>query len=182
MLADKLPADDWTLVSTGQSWRNVAAAGADLIAAKETVDAKAGEGGVPWTCGELRGGAGQPPVAVNADTVIAGYNVLLNRSPCETSAPPPAAADESRLVTQWATPAAAAAFAVEVLGDTTIQTCQDCERVRGTPGKGLAFVQEDTQRDIETALAALVASGRHAERGSSSSRSRPRRAFSSPGR
>ena len=154
-LASKLPADDWTLVSTGQSWREREAAGADIIEAKQDVDANAGSAGVPWTCGELRGGDGQPPIQVNADTVIAGYNVLLNRGPCETDAPP-VSPEASRLVAQWDTPAAAAAFAVDVLGDTAIQTCQGCERVQGTPGKGLAFVQEDTRANVETALDELV--------------------------
>jgi integrating conjugative element protein (TIGR03755 family) len=157
LLAEKLPTDDWTLVSTGQSWRQVAAAGADLIAAKEAIDASAGDAGLPWTCGELRGGAGQVPVSVNADTVTAGYNVLLNREPCDATAPSGVAPEESRLVTQWPTPAAAAEFAVEVLGDTTIQTCQGCARVQGTPGKGLSFVHDEAQVEIETTLAALVA-------------------------
>jgi integrating conjugative element protein (TIGR03755 family) len=154
-LASKLPADDWTLVSTGQSWRQVAATGADIIEAKREVDANAGNAGVPWTCGELRGGAGQPPIAVNADTVTAGYNVLLNRALCDAGevVQPPA---DSRLVAQWTTPVEAAEFAVAVLGDTAIQTCQGCERVQGTPGKGLAFVHEETRAEIATALEQLV--------------------------
>jgi integrating conjugative element protein (TIGR03755 family) len=156
-LADKLPVDDWTLVSTGQNWRQVAASGVDIIEAKRTVEATAGEGGVPWTCGELRGGAGQPPVDVNADTVVAGYNVLLNRSPCDDT--PVALADpaESRLAVQWDSPAAAAEFAVEVLGDTAIRTCEGCDRLESTPGKGLAFVHDETRVDVEVALADLVA-------------------------
>lgn len=158
-LADKLPGDDWTLVSAGQGWRNAVAEGGDIIATKEALDAAAGDAGLPWTCGELRGGAGQPPVAVNADTVVAGYNVLLNREPCDGSPPTGIGPDESRLLAQWPTPTEAAEFTVAVLGDTTIQTCQGCERVQGTPGKGLAFVQEETQLEIEETLAALVAGG-----------------------
>lgn len=156
-LASKLPVDDWTLVSKGQSWRQAAASGADMIQAKADIDANAGDGGVPWTCGELRGGAGQAPIHVNADTVIAGYNVLLNRDPCDATAMA-AGPEESRLVAQWETPQAAADFAVEVLGDTSIQTCQGCERVQGTPGKGLAFVHEKTRDDVQTALDTLIES------------------------
>jgi len=157
-MSEKLPADDWTLVSAGQSWRQAIENGEDIIEAKRAVDATTGEAGVPWSCGELRGGAGQVPVAVTADTVIAGYNVLLNREPCDLNAAPTGGADESRLATQWATPTQAAAFAVDVLGDTAIQTCQGCEKLRGTPAKGLAFVHDATRVEVETALAALVAS------------------------
>ena len=78
-LASKLPADDWTLVSTGQSWRQRAAAGADIIEAKQDVDANAGDArrslDVRRTARRRRAAAD----SVNADTVIAGYNVLLNR-------------------------------------------------------------------------------------------------------
>ena len=164
-MAEKLPADDWTLVSTGQSWRQAIQNNEDIIEAKRVVDAGTGEGGVPWSCGELRGGAGQAPVEINADTVIAGYNVLLNREPCDLSpAPnsqpaggPVSGAEESRLVSQWETPSEAAAFAVDVLGDTAIQTCQGCEKIQGTPAKGLAFVNDVTRAEIQTTLADLVA-------------------------
>ena len=155
-MASKLPADDWTLVSNGQSWRQFAASGADIIEAKQELDANAGNAGVSLDVRRAQGGEGQPPIQVNADTVIAGYNVLLNRGPCETGAAP-VSPETSRLVAQWETPAEAAAFAVDVLGDTAIQTCQGCERVQGTPGKGLAFVQEDTRADVEMALQELVA-------------------------
>lgn len=157
-LADKLPVDDWTLVSTGQRWREAAASGQDIIDAKRAVQATAGEGGLPWTCGELRGGAGQPPVDVNADTVMAGYNVLLNRVPCDDTPAVVTEPEESRLAVQWDTPGAAAGFAVEVLGDTAIRTCEGCERLESTPGKGLAFVHDEARVDVETALAELVAS------------------------
>ena len=157
LLADKLPVDDWTLVSTGQNWRQAAVDGQDIIEAKRNVEATAGEGGVPWTCGELRGGAGQPAVDVNADTVAAGYNVLLNRAPCDDTAIVAADPEVDRLAVQWDTPAAASAFAVEVLGDTAIRTCEGCDKLESTPGKGLAFVHDETRVEVGTELADLVA-------------------------
>jgi len=157
LLADKLPVDDWTLVSTGQNWRQAAVDGQDIIEAKRNVEATAGEGGVPWTCGELRGGAGQPAVDVNADTVAAGYNVLLNRAPCDDTAIVAADPEVDRLAVQWNTPAAASAFAVEVLGDTAIRTCEGCDKLESTPGKGLAFVHDETRVEVGTVLADLIA-------------------------
>jgi integrating conjugative element protein (TIGR03755 family) len=155
-LADKLPVDDWTLVSTGQRWRQVAATDQDIIEAKRTVDASAGEGGVPWVCDQLRGGAGQLPVEVNADTVTAGYNILLNRGPCDSTAVVVAVPEDERIAVHWDTPATAAAFAVEVLGDAAIRTCEGCGRLDSTPGKGLAFVHDSARVDVETALINLV--------------------------
>ena len=157
LLADKLPVDDWTLVSTGQSWREAAVDGRDIIEAKREIEVSAGEGGVPWTCGELRGGAGQPPVNVNADTVAAGYNVLLNRAPCDDTSVEVDEPEASRLAVQWDTPEAAAEFAVDVLGDTSIRTCEGCDKLESTPGKGLAFVHDETRVDVRTALGDLVA-------------------------
>ena len=155
-LADKLPVDDWTLVSTGQSWRQAQTAGQDIIEAKRNIEADAGEGGVPWVCDALRGGAGQLPVAVTTDTVTAGYNLLLNRAPCDVTAVAVVTPEDERLAVQWDTPGAAAAFAVEILGDAAIRTCEGCDRLESTPGKGLAYVHDTARADIETALVALV--------------------------
>ena len=152
-LADKLPVEDWTLVSTGQTWRQVAAP--DLIDAKRVVDLNAGQDGVPWVCDQRRGGAGQLPVAVNEDTVIAGYNILLNRTACDQSAPAPQP-DLERLSVYWPGPADAAGFAVDILGDSAIMTCEGCDRLVSTPGKGLSFVNDDTRATIEQGLIDLV--------------------------
>jgi integrating conjugative element protein (TIGR03755 family) len=64
--------------------------------------------------------------------------------------------EASRLAVQWATPEAAAEFAVAVLGDTAIRTCEGCDRLESTPGKGLAFVHDDIRVDVRTVLADLV--------------------------
>ena len=149
------PFKDWVRISRINTLgRQLDTAGNDPVTAHETVETTNGDEGVPWLGGDA-GGAGQEPIRVVYDTTRAGYNVTLNRDADATGAPP-AASTMPRLVELWSSPEAAAQWAVEVLGDLQIQTCQGC--VPNTdPGTGLPPKYEAERELVAPLIADLVA-------------------------
>lgn len=100
------PLDGLLSVSDSQGW---------LDAAK-TIAQKREEYGLPWI-GHQSGNAGgkfQRPIKVINDVVIAGYNILLNRTPLDSITTP---TDKTPMTRSWKTPVFAANWAVKVLGD-----------------------------------------------------------------
>jgi integrating conjugative element protein (TIGR03755 family) len=150
----KNPFEDWINLAKVQTWKDQVAATEDIIEAKDTVDTSVGDGGLPWIYGD-RGGLGQEPIQVIRDTAAAGYNVTQNRPPATNPATPAA---DTKLAETWATPAEAAQWAVDVLGDEIVMTCQDCPRST-EPGTGLLPKFEEERVLVAEGLADLVGGG-----------------------
>lgn len=130
------PFQDWVTVSKRENYNaKINEEEADGIAAEDEVSEENGNKGVVWIGGEKRAGEDQEPLEVNRDVVQAGYNVVVGQPVTAETAPP--AAEGLRLAALFPTPAAAGAFAVEVLGDQIIQTCEGCTP-SSTAGVGLA--------------------------------------------
>lgn len=156
------PYTDWGTISIGDDWKyhmSMAGSGAndendnDINQVKDSVQHDNGKNGVSWVQGSrsatgLRaGGEGQPAIEVINDTVIAGYNTLLqnNREPDDTSAP--LRSDKNaRLVDTWQDPKQAATWITQVVGDVKITTFNQGEK-SSTPGVGLL---PDNQIDAQT--------------------------------
>jgi integrating conjugative element protein (TIGR03755 family) len=150
--------EKWIRISALEDWRRQMESEPDVIRAKRTVDAQAGNAGTRWIGGIAAGGRDQPVIAVNHDIVIAGYNTLLNRGATDrTEVPPTSPLYETPLVRSWHTPEVAALWSVEVLGDTQIRTCEGCDRQRGVPGQGLVAKYEAERERVQPLLEALVA-------------------------
>lgn len=154
------PFHEWVVLSKGHGWRRAMGTGGDIVTAKEDIEAQAGRDGVPWLGGGRQGGAGQEPIRTVADVVRAGYNVTAQRPPSAGgtafSATDPAAPPIAR---HWTSPAAAADWAVRVLGEQEIATCgePDCPDLQSTPGMGLTRQVEEEREDLLPELMALVA-------------------------
>jgi len=130
--AGKNPYADLITLSKGNDWKVQMGIGSnDAVTAKEAVESANGENGIPWIDGPA-GGAGQPEIHLTGDIIEAGYNINLNRD--IGSAEP--ATEGSRLATIWPEPEAARAWAVEVLGEQVVTTCERCAK-DSTPGTGL---------------------------------------------
>ena len=150
------PFKDWVRISRINTLgRQLDTAGNDPVTAHETVETTNGDEGVPWLGGDA-GGDGQEPIRVVYDTTRAGYNVTLNRDADATGAPP-AASTPPRLVELWSSPEEAAQWAVEVLGDLQIRTCQGCTPSTD-PGTGLLPKYESERELVAPLIADLVAS------------------------
>ncbi len=130
----KNPYADLATLSKGQDWKvQMGIGGNDVVTAKKQVETSRGRNGVPWIGGKA-GGTGQPVLQFTGDLVRAGYNIQMNR-PLTASGPVPAS-DASRLSTLWPTPNDARNWAVDVVGENIVTTCDTC-RKDSVPGTGL---------------------------------------------
>lgn len=78
-LADATMGGQMFQSAMAENWQDIAANNNDAVAAQESAEAQAGNNGRTWVGGQKRGGVGQEPVRVVADTAKAGYNLLHGR-------------------------------------------------------------------------------------------------------
>jgi integrating conjugative element protein (TIGR03755 family) len=160
------PYTDWGHVAIGDAWKTQLQLGeSNIVKAHEQVEHQAYRRGVPWVQGAMQvasgqalaGGEGQPPIHVVRDSVIAGYNILLQRALDDRSAPKPTA-DNAYLIEHWSTPLAAADWVVDVLGDVIVTTCVDaaCDK-SSQAGRGLLPLIHVCQADGQTPCAERLA-------------------------
>lgn len=152
--AGRNPYQEWVTLSKGDDWRAAMGTGGDIVQVKEDIDEQAGNSGTYWLGGGRRGGQGQDSINVVGDTVMAGYNITLDRPP-SAGTPYIGSGPTPLLARTWNTPQQAREWAVRVLGDKHIRTCQDCQS-ETTPGVGLLPVLEETNEEVREDLMELV--------------------------
>jgi len=148
-------------------WKDkIESSGGDAVAAKDAVrDVDAGNEGVIWVCGDNAGGSGQPTIKSTTDVIIAGYNMLHDRTDvCDAGAPPAGMQDESIVFGYWKTAQEAADYAVAAIGEVEVATCDGCDKIESTHGKGLEYQLRDLSADIYALLFELVDGGRELTR------------------
>lgn len=128
----------------------------DIEIALSKVKEYTGAQGIKWIGGSLAGGDGQPPIRPVADTVVAGYNMMLKRDPTNQTR----ATGDNPLIDHWDTPEEAAKWVTEVVGEyrpdinnSRFQALSIAERKgsddgdHGTGGEdtivGVAFTSQD---------------------------------------
>jgi len=160
ILAGRDPYQDWIESAKAASWKIAAGSTADPVAAKKTVESQRGNGGVPFpniSAGSVvrSGGAGQPEIRPIYQTAAAGWNAVLGRAPTDNSpyVPPPGV--DMRLAQLFPSPSAAADYAVDVVGDQAVGTCDGCPRA-AYPGNGLGPKFESHRKNALTKLTVLV--------------------------
>ncbi len=152
--------ENWVHVSALDDWRRRSQTQADVIKTKEQIDTSRGDNGAPWVNGNRAGGSGQQPIRVTRDVAAAGFNLQMNRPVNTTSSVAPTSPLASTpLGATWQSPTEASQWAVDVLGDTEIRTCGDCEKKRGVPGKGLILKYEQEKESLDTQVGQLVSGG-----------------------
>ncbi len=137
------PYSDWTSLSKGIDWKfqmgtgGKNSAGVSVKKAKDNVEARNGDNGLPWLGGARAGGVSQTPIKATSDVVRAGYNLTLNRKAEDTSVPTTSSGTFTpRMVEVFKTPEEAEKFSIDVLGDVYIRTFNNRQTVT-TPGFGL---------------------------------------------
>ena len=148
------PFDKFVTLSKKNSWQAQKQSGGDAIAAKKSVEAMSGNGGIPGIGGIVYAGAGQPPLNVTSQTAQAGYNTLIGRAP-EISAAAPV--NSGRIAEIWKMPAQFQQYALDVLGSNEVRTCKGCQKTRTNMGKGLLPQLYQERQTISTELSTLVA-------------------------
>src|SRR5690606_4909525 len=91
-----------------------------------------------------------------ADVVRAGYNLLHGRAADDDAPINAASCNDTAICRTWSTPQAATEWAVRVLGETEVATCDDCETLRTTAGAGLTPLIQETYSEHLQALQSLL--------------------------
>ena len=148
----KNPYHDWATLSVGEQWQqHLSLTGVgmeDINDAKAEIDQHAGHSGIPWVSGQAAG-KNQPPIRVIADTVQAGYNVLLNRPLTSHEAAPAASA----LAIIFPTPQAASRWVTDAVGEQVV----DLATQGSAAGRGLLALTQDCTRNSQDCVTLLEA-------------------------
>ncbi|PBJ10769.1 integrating conjugative element protein [Pseudomonas mediterranea] len=156
-MADKVGQAGWGALAKNQEMQgNLEQSGGDAVAAVKNTEAHNGNNGVSWVGGQKAGGSGQMPIRVTADVVRAGYNLLHNRSVDDSSSISSSDCLGGAICQIWASPQEASEWAVRVLGESEVTTCDTCETLRATAGSGLTPLIQEAYSERLKALQGLL--------------------------
>lgn len=160
ILAGKDPYAEWIEIAKAGDWRRLMQSNADPVDVKQQVETDGGRRGIPFpkiSRGSIvyAGGNSGPPIEPIQDTTAAGWNVILNRRPASNASYTPSPHARVRLAELFPSPAAAAQYARNVLGDITINTCPGYSK-RAVPGQGLGVKFDEHRRSIAQNLSHLL--------------------------
>jgi integrating conjugative element protein (TIGR03755 family) len=156
-MADTVDQAAWGALAKHQELQgNLEQPAADAVAAVKNTESQNGNNGVSWVGGQKAGGLGQVPIRVTRDVVHAGYNLLHNRPVNDRSAVASSACLGGAICQTWSSPQEEAEWAVRVLGDSEVATCDTCETLRVTAGSGLTPLIQETYREHLKALESLL--------------------------
>ena len=147
-MADQVGQAGWGALARNQEMQgNLERSGGDAVTAVTNTEANNGNHGVSWVGGQKAGGDGQAPIRVTADVVRAGYNLLHNRSVDDQAVIGDSDCQDGAICRAWASPQAVSEWAIRVLGETEVATCDSCETLRATAGGGLTPLIQETYSD-----------------------------------
>jgi integrating conjugative element protein (TIGR03755 family) len=149
--------DRWESVAKGGWWGTQSNNGGEILDTKARADTDGVDAGVVWVAGARRGGQNQPPIEPIEDAAKAGYNLLLNRAPNDTTSTV-STCDGAPICEEWASPQAFADWTVQVLGDKAIRTCAGCSKIEVQAGMGLNHSVAWLAEQIAFELGLLVSS------------------------
>ena len=156
-MADRVGQAGWGALARNQEMQgNLEQAGGDAVTAMKNTETNNGNNGVSWVGDQKAGGDGQVPIRVTSDVVRAGYNLLHNRSVDDHAAIDDSGCQGGAICRAWASPQAVSEWAVRVLGETEVATCDTCETLRATAGSGLTPLIQETYSDHLKALQDLL--------------------------
>lgn len=145
-MADFVFDQKWEKSAEMNNWKEIIGLEPDAKKAKKQIEDDGGKKGIVWIGGEKKGGLNQGSINLLLDVVSAGFNLSQGRGALDKSSVPTTQCD-GRMCTEWQTPAQAAEWVRDVLGDKTISTCQDCgdKPKSSKAGTGLASkIEEET--------------------------------------
>ncbi len=152
---NKNPYEDLVVLSKGNDWKvQMGIGGNDPVSAQQAVASSNGSNGIPWI-GGAAGGESQDPINLTADVTKAGFNVELNRAPSSTGSVP--VSDTQRITQLWSSPDALAEWTVDVIGEHSVTTCEECTK-QSTPGHGLGPALKEEEAALLTELNSIVSS------------------------
>ncbi len=149
----KNPYDKYVTMAMGEEWKEKASSGGDVVSAKQTVQTNSGKGGATWVFGGKQGGENQEPIRLVNDLTKAAYNLTMMQ-PTTSSAATSYTSTGTRLAKAFSTPQKASEFAVDMVGDLEVATCDGtkCPAKATATGIGLNKKFEDEIPIAQTQL------------------------------
>jgi len=156
-MADKVGQAGWGALAKNQEMQgNLEQTGGDAVAAVKNTETHNGNNGVSWVGGSKAGGNGQTPIRVTSDVVRAGYNLLHNRTVDDSTSISSSDCLGGAICQTWTSPQEASEWAVRVLGESEVATCDSCETLRATAGSGLTPLIQEAYSERLKALQELL--------------------------
>ncbi|HJH20337.1 MULTISPECIES: integrating conjugative element protein [Pseudomonas] len=156
-MADKVGQAGWGALAKNQEMQgNLEQTGGDAVAAVKNTETHNGNNGVSWVGGSKAGGNGQTPIRVTSDVVRAGYNLLHNRTVDDSASISNSDCLGGAICQTWASPQEESEWAVRVLGESEVATCDSCETLRTTAGSGLTPLIQEAYSERLKALQGLL--------------------------
>lgn len=156
-MADKVGQAGWGALAKNQEMQsNLEQTGGDAVATVKNTESQNGNNGVSWVGGSKAGGNGQTPIRVTSDVVRAGYNLLHNRTVADSTSISSSDCLGGAICQTWASPQEESEWAVRVLGESEVATCDSCETLRATAGSGLTPLIQEAYSERLKALQGLL--------------------------
>lgn len=161
--ANQNPFDDWVTVSAAERWKAAAGSnGVDVYQVSQAIAKDPGAGGTTYINGEIYGCEGCPPIEPNKDIATAGAKMLTgkaldfpNHQSFGEDQPVTRIFEDADEIRDWID---------QVLGDTKIGTCLECDR-GALPGKGLTAHIEEEAETIQAKILEIMNHYNHEEKG-----------------
>lgn len=165
-MADYSSPSKWTQSSLTQEYQALTQRGdKDAVRLNESSNKNTGKSGTTWIGGQKRGGKNQPAIKPTHDLTAAGFNMMTSQPVLSTSAVSESQCN-GRVCQKFKNSRQAAEVVVQVLGETSIRTCQKGEECTsgededqpGTSraGTGFAPMLEETTKANTEQLVKLV--------------------------
>lgn len=151
--AGRDPVEGWIAVTRKSSWDKASRDGANPVEAEQTIEDSSGNNGVTFAGGVKKGGLGQPPIRVVADTVSAGYDHSVGSL---APAGPDDITGDTNITRVFPTAASASAWATAVVGEREVRTCVSCDKLKTKIGQGLRFQYRKEREIVDADLRSLM--------------------------
>lgn len=151
--AGRDPVEGWIAVTRKSSWDKASRDGTNPVEAEQTIEDSSGNNGVTFAGGVKKGGLGQPPIRVVADTVSAGYDHSVGSL---APADPDDITGDTNITRVFPTAASASAWATAVVGEREVRTCASCDKLKTKVGQGLRFQYRKEREIVDADLKNLM--------------------------
>ncbi|AWX14732.1 integrating conjugative element protein [Mergibacter septicus] len=153
---DYIDDNGWNIIAKKENLQEkIQSSGGDAVRATKNADKEDGEKGITWIGGQKRGGRGQQPINVILDTAKAGFNILNGRTPT-SNASVTTSSCSGLLCETWKNPREASEWLTEVIGDRTINTCNQCGQEKSRAGTGLSPLIEKETKSVSEKLSKVL--------------------------
>ena len=155
MRQGKNPYDNFMTAVVANKWKIGGESGQNIVDMKSEIAADK-NGPIKWLGGNEYGTV-QRPVQINHDLVIAGYNIMIDRTgDVSTNEIPTGVLAQQPIVQIWSRPSIAGDWIQNVVGDLRIITAVDNVEPESITGKGLRPVVADLEPLIRAALSSAI--------------------------